>query len=142
VNLDEALLWADTAISTNFGGDHSFMAYATKAGILSKLGRNDEAAALMKTAMPFGTMNDIHQYGRSLIALKKPKEALDIFKMNYDKNPNQVTTLIGLVRGYSANGDYKTALDYANKCLPIVDPQNKTNLQTMIDKLKAGKDIN
>jgi len=53
-----------------------------------------------------------------------------------------MTTLIGLVRGYSANGDYKTALDYANKALPITDAQNKSNLQTMIDKLKAGKDVN
>jgi len=141
-NLEEALLWADTAVSANFGGDHSFAAYSTKAGILSKLGRNDEAAATMKTAMPFGTMNDLHQYGRSLIAQKKPKEALDIFKMNLDKNPNQVTPLIGMVRGYSANGDYKTALDYANRALAIVDAQNKANLQTMIDKLKDGKDVN
>ena len=142
VDLDEALMWADSATSTSFGGSQSFAAYATKAGILSKLGRNDEAAAVMKTAMPFGTMNDIHQYGRSLIAQKKPKEALEIFKMNYEKNPKQVTTLIGLVRGYSANGDYKTALDYANKAMAITDAQNKSNLQTMIDKLKDGKDVN
>jgi tetratricopeptide (TPR) repeat protein len=87
-------------------------------------------------------MIDLHQYGRSLIAQKKPKEALEIFKMNYDKNPKQVTTLIGMVRGYSANGDYKTALDYANKAMAITDAQNKSNLQTMIDKLKDGKDVN
>lgn len=141
-NLEEALLWADTAISVNFGGDHSFAGYATKAGILSKLGRNDEAAALMKTAMPLGTMTDLHQYARTLIALKKPKEALEVFKMNYSKNPNQMTTLIGLVRGYAANGDYKTALDYANKAMTVVDSQNRSNLQTMVDKLKQGKDVN
>ena len=141
-NLEEALLWSDTATSPNFGGDRNFGGYATKAGILSKLGRNDEAVAVMKKAMPLGTMNDIHQYGRLLIGMKKPKEALEVFKMNYDKNPNQVTTMIGLVRGYSANGDYKTALDYANKAMAITDAQNKSNLQTMIDKLKDGKDVN
>jgi hypothetical protein len=139
-NLDEALLWADTAIK--FSGGIIFTPMSTKAEILNKLGRNDEASALMKKALPYGNMNEIHGYGRSLIALKRPKEALDIFKMNYDKNPNQVTTLIGLVRGYSANGDYKTALEYANKAMPIVDAQNKTNLETMIDKLKQGKDVN
>jgi hypothetical protein len=142
VNLDEALLWADSATSRNFGGDKSFQAASTKAQILDKLGRGDEAAALMKKMLPNASMNEIHGYGRSLIAAKKPKEALEVFKMNYQKNPNQMTTLIGLVRGYSANGDYKTALDYANKALPVVDAQNKTNLQTMIDKLKAGKDVN
>jgi DUF2911 family protein len=142
VDLDEALLWADTASSTTFGGDRSFAAYATKAGILSKLGRNDEAATVMKTAMPFGTMGDIHQYGRTLIALKKPKEALEVFKMNYDKNPNQFTTLMGLTRGYSANGDYKTALTYAQQALPLAPGNQKAGVQTIIDKLKDGKDVN
>lgn len=141
-NLEEALLWADTASSANFGGDKSFAALSTKAGILDKLGRGDEAAAIMKKALPYGSMGEIHQYGRSLITMKKPKEALDIFKMNYEKNPNQVTTLIGMVRGYSANGDYKKALEYANKAMAVTDAQNKTNLETMIDKLKNGKDVN
>ena len=139
-NLNEALLWADTAIT--FSGGTIFTPMSTKAEILNKLGRNDEASALMKKALPYGNMNEIHTYARSLIALKKPKEALEVFKMNYDKNPNQVTTMIGLVRGYSANGDYKTALEYANKTMPIVDAQNKTNLETMIEKLKQGKDVN
>jgi hypothetical protein len=31
VNLDEALLWADSATSQNFGGDRSFLAWSTKA---------------------------------------------------------------------------------------------------------------
>ena len=141
-NLEEALLWADTATSVNFGGSQSFTAWSTESQILDKLGRSDEAAAVMKKAMPYGNMQEIHGYGRALIALKKPKEALEIFKMNYTKNPNQVTTLIGMVRGYSANGDYKTALDYANKAMAITDTQNKSNLQTMIDKLKDGKDVN
>ena len=142
VNLNEALLWADTATGTTFGGDKSFLAASTKAQILDKLGRSDEASALMKKMLPAASMFEVHQYGRALVAQKKPKEALEIFKMNYEKNPNQVTTLIGLVRGYSANGDYKMALDYANKAMAITDAQNKSNLQTMIDKLKAGKDVN
>jgi len=142
VNLDEALLWSDSATSRSFGGDKSFQAASTKAQILDKLGRGNEAVALMNKMLPNATMNEIHGYGRSLIAAKKPKEALEVFKMNYQKNPNQMTTLIGLVRGYSANGDYKTALDYATKALPTVDAQNKANLATMIEKLKAGKDVN
>ena len=142
VNLNEALLWADSASSPTFGGDKSFQAASTKAQILDKLGKKDEAAAVMKTALPNASMFEMHGYGRSLITQKKPKEALDIFKMNFQKNPNQMTTLVGLVRGYSANGDYKTALDYANKAMAVTDAQNKTNIQTMIDKLKAGKDVN
>ncbi|HEX6170841.1 MAG TPA: DUF2911 domain-containing protein [Chitinophagaceae bacterium] len=142
VNLDEALLWADSASSRTFGGDKSFQAASTKAQILEKLGKKDEASAIMKNALPNASMNEIHGYGRSLLTQKKPKEALEVFKMNFQKNPNQMTTLVGLVRGYSANGDYKTALDYANKAMAVTDTQNKSNIQTMIDKLKAGKDVN
>jgi len=142
VDLEEALLWADSATSTSFGGDQSFGAWATKAGILDKLGRSNEAAAIMKKALPLGNMNQIHQYGRTLITMKKPKEALEIFKMNYDKNPNQFTTLIGLMRGYSANGDYKTALKYGEQALPMAPQNQKAGVQTMVDKLKDGKDVN
>ncbi|HEU5164282.1 MAG TPA: DUF2911 domain-containing protein [Chitinophagaceae bacterium] len=142
VNLNEALLWADSATGTSFGGNRSFQAASTKAQILEKLGRGDEASTLMKKMLPTASMFEIHGYGRSLIAQKKPKEALEVFKMNFEKNPNQMTTLVGLTRGYSANGDYKTALEYANKAMAVTDAQNKTNIQTMIDKLKAGKDVN
>ena len=93
--------------------------------------------------MVFGNMQDIHQYGRQLLQLKKTKEALEVFKQNHDKNPNQFTTLMGLVRGYSGNADYKNALKYANLALPLAtDQPNKNNVQTMINKLKEGKDVN
>ena len=142
-NLDQALLWADTATSANFGGANLFQPNATKAAVLQKLGKNDEADALMKKVLPLANMNEVHQYGRQLIAQKKAKQALDVFKMNYDKNPNQFTTLVGLTRGYSATGDYKTALKYAQQALPLApNQQNKTNVQTMIDKLGQGKDVN
>lgn len=141
-NLEQALLWSDSATSTNFGGDKSFQSWSTKAQLLDKLGRGAEAAAIMKKALPFGSMQEIHQYGRQLLVLKKTKEALEVFKLNYDKNPNQATTLIGLVRGYSGAGDYKTALQYAMKAQPLADQVNKASLDTMIKKLQEGKDVN
>ncbi|TAL51523.1 MAG: DUF2911 domain-containing protein [Chitinophagaceae bacterium] len=143
VNLEQALQWADSASSPIFGGDKSFQAISTKAQLLEKLGKGDEAAAVMKKALPNASMNEVHQYGRMLLSQKKNKEALDIFKMNYDKNPNQFTTLVGLTRGYSANGDYQNALKYAKLALPLApDANNRNNISTMIEKLKAGKDVN
>ena len=63
--------------------------------------------------------------------------------MNYDKNPNQFVTLMGLARGYSANGDFKTALKYAQQAQPLApDSQNKANVASMIEKLQQGKDVN
>jgi len=143
VNLEQALQWADSASGTSFGGDKEFRTYAAKAQILEKLGRNDEAAQLMKKALPLGNMQDLHQYGRVLLGLKKNKEALDVFKANFQKYPNQFTTLMGMVRGTSANADYKTALKYAQQALPLApDTNNKNNVEGMIKKLQEGKDVN
>ncbi|MEI9912819.1 MAG: hypothetical protein WDO71_26125 [Bacteroidota bacterium] len=80
---------------------------------------------------------------RQLLAEKKYKDALEVFKMNSVKNPNQFTTLMGLTRGYSANADYKNALKYATLALPLAPGQQaKTQVETMIGKLKEGKDVN
>lgn len=141
-NLEEALLWTDSATGQNFGGDRSFQAWSTKAQILQKLGRNEESAAAMQKALPFGNMNEVHQYARQLQGLKFNKAAFDVFKSNFDKYPNQFTTLMGMMRAYNGMGDAKNALKYANLALPLApNPQNKTFVEGIIQKLKDGKDI-
>jgi tetratricopeptide (TPR) repeat protein len=143
VNLDEALLWADSASSQTFGGNTQFVTYATKAQILSLLGRGDEAAQLIKDNMQYASMQDIHYYARQLINEKKPKEAFDLFKANYAKYPKQFTTLVGMARGYSAIGDYKSALKFAQQAQPIApDNMNKQGVEAAIGKLREGKDMN
>lgn len=143
VNLDQALQWADSAAGPSFGGAALFQPQATKAQILEKLGRTAEAAALIKKALPMATMQEMHQYGRLLLAEKKPKEALEIFQMNFKKNPDQFTTYMGLTRGYSAIGDFKNALKYASLALPQAPNEpNRQFLTEAIEKLKKGQDIN
>lgn len=142
-NLKQALLWADSASGPAFGGDQIFQPQATKAQILYKLDRTAEGDALLKKALPLANINELHQYGRSLLQQKKPTEALSVFKMNYQKHPAQFTTLMGLMRGYSAAGDFKNALKYAKQALPVApDGPNKTFIEEAIKKLGAGTDIN
>ena len=142
-NLQEALLWADSATSATFGGNTQFQTYATKAQILSLLGRDDEATSLIKNNMQYASMQDIHFYARQLLAAKKTKEAFEMFKANHAKYPKQFTTLMGMARGHSAMGDYKTALKYAEQARPLApDNQNKQGVETAIGKLREGKDMN
>jgi hypothetical protein len=143
VNLDQALLWADTATSKTFGGSQSFQSWSTKAEVLDSLGRNDEAAAIMKKAVPFGSVNELYAYGRMLIANKKVKDAQEIFKINYDKYPAEYIANMGMARGYSAAGDYKKALTYAQKAQPLAPAgPRRDGIGKAILKLQAGKDIN
>ncbi len=142
--LEKGLEWATLATGPKFPGDPtSFPALSTKALILDKLGRAAEAAAVIKSALPFGSVVELQQLGRQLLAAKKPQVALEVFQFNYNKNPNQFTTLVGMARGLSANGEYVKALEFANKALPSApNDSNKQAVQAMIEKLKAGKDIN
>lgn len=143
VNLEEGLQWAEQAISQPFIGEANFITLSTKADILSKLNRTAEADSLMKKALPMGNMNQLHQYGRQLLQRKNAKEAMVVLKMNYDKNPNQFTTLMGMTRAYSANGDFKNALKFANMAIAKApNDQNKKFVQDAIEKLQKGQDIN
>lgn len=142
-NLEEALQWAEMAVSGVFIGQQNFTTLSTKANVLAALGRTDEAKATMQKALPMGQMTEVHVYARQLLQQKKTKEAFDAFKMNYDKFPNQFTTNVGMARGYSAMGDYKTALDYAQKALAQApDAGNKASMENMVKKLQEGKDGN
>ncbi|MEO6328527.1 MAG: DUF2911 domain-containing protein [Ginsengibacter sp.] len=142
-NLEDAMQWSDYAINGPFVGQKNFKTLSAKASLLNKMGKTDEANAAMKEALPVATMTELHQYGRSLLTEKKPKEAVEIFKMNAQKNPNIFTTNVGLARGYSANGDFKTALKYLNAALPQApDKANKDAVQNMLKMLGEGKDIN
>jgi tetratricopeptide (TPR) repeat protein len=142
--LEKALDWATLASGQGFPGDpNSFAAHSTKATILYKLNKPDEAATVVKTALPLGNVGQLQQFGRQLITAKNPKAALEVFQYNYNKNPDQLITLTGMARGLSANGEYNKALEYANKALPLAPNEaNKQAIQGMIDKLKAGKDVN
>ncbi|MES2377585.1 MAG: DUF2911 domain-containing protein [Bacteroidota bacterium] len=142
-NLDQALLWADTATSVGFGGSQSFRSWSTKAMVLDSLGRNAEAMVIMKKALPYGNINELYFYARTLAAQKKGKEAFEIFKIDYDKHPNEFITNVGMARGYSAIGDYKKAMPYALKAKAQAPPgQNTATMERIITNLQAGKDVN
>jgi hypothetical protein len=138
-SLEEGLGWANTAVSS----EKNFQTLSTKAEILEKLGRQTQADSAMKAALPMGGMIDLHFYGKKLLSQKRSKEALEVFKMNAQKNPKQFTTYAGLTRGYSAVGDYKTALANAKLALPLApNEQNKEAVEEMIKKLEKNQDVN
>jgi Putative Zn-dependent protease, contains TPR repeats len=142
-NLEEGLKWAEHAISGQFIGEKNFTTLSTKAQILAIMGRTAEAESIMKEALPLGNINQIHQYARQLVQQKKAKEAFEAFKLNYDKHPSEFTTLVGMARGYSALGDYKKAISFAQKAFAVApDKGNKDSIELMMKKLQEGKDIN
>lgn len=142
-DLDEALDWANTAVSGTFIGQKNFMTLSTKAQVLTLQGKTAEADAAMKEALPLGQVADIHQYARQLLTQKRTKEAFDAFKLNYDKHPGEFTTNMGMARAWSAMGDYKKALAFLQKAQPQAPDQvNKDNIVKLLRLAEDGKDIN
>ena len=143
VELEQALAWMDRAIYFRIMGEKNFRTLSTKASVLMKMNRVAEAKKVMEEALPLGTMLDVHFYGRQLLSMKETEEAVKVYKMNYEKYPNQFTTNVGMGRAYSAKGDYKKALSYMKSALPQVpDDGNKTHVEAMIKKLQESQDVN
>ena len=144
-NLPEALTWVETAITLPGIGQTNFSTLSTKAQILAKMSRTEEAAAVMAKALdlPGTTVFEIHQYGRQLLAQGKPQEALAVFEKNAKRFGDTWPVHVGLARGYSATGDYKTALKHAELALPQApDDINRKSLTDAVARLKQGQDMN
>ena len=140
VNYEEALAWITTATDPSLGGLKTFGVLSTKAGLLRKTDKEQEADKIMETALANASVLEMHGYGRQLIGQKKYKEALAVFEKNYQKNGDTWPTHVGLMRGYSATGDVKKALEHGKIALgQAPDDLNKKNLEGLVKTLSEGK---
>lgn len=143
MNLEEGLKWAELASDPVNVGEANFSTLSIKSELLHKLGRTAAADSAMKKAMPMATMQQLHQYGRTLLTQQKFTEALEVFKLNYKNHPGEFTSTMGLTRGYAGVKDFTNALKYAKLAEPLApDANNKTSVATIIEKLKNRQDIN
>ena len=145
IYLEEGLSWAESAISAPFIGNENFQTLSTKAQILAKLKRLDEAEDVMDKAIHHGSASvfQIHNYGRQLISLGYFDKALSVMQYNAERFENAWPTHVGLARAYSAKKDYVKALEHAKLGLEQAPDQlNKDFLKGAIDKLMSGQDIN
>ncbi|MEL6812336.1 MAG: DUF2911 domain-containing protein [Bacteroidota bacterium] len=142
-DLNEALGWIDNAIAGQFFSQKTFANMQIKSGILNKMGKQSEALAVMEEAKEMGTVLEVHQLGRQMIALGMKDKALDVFEYNAKKNKDTWPVHYGLARGYSAKGDFKKALKHleiAHQNAP--NEASKGRVAANIKKLKNSEDIN
>jgi tetratricopeptide (TPR) repeat protein len=141
--LDQALAWMDRAISFRIMGQRNYRTLSTKAAVLMKMNRVEDAKKVMEEALPMGSMVEVYIYGRTLIEMGQKEEGMKVHKLNYDRHPNEFFTNVGMGRAWSAMGDYKKALTFMQAALPMApSTMNKTRVEGMIKTLKEGKDVN
>lgn len=142
INLDEAYGWVQSLIDRN---TKYFPIYSSKANVQAAMGKQADADATMKEAinLPDATAGQIVGYGRWLITSKREKEAMPVFELANKRFPGNSTALMGMARGWSANGDAKKALKFAQEALKVeTNAGNKTAIEGMIKKLEKGEAIN
>jgi tetratricopeptide (TPR) repeat protein len=138
INLEEALKWVDISMNTDrFNGQKTFASMQLKADVLTAMNRGQEADAVMKDAMATATVNDIHQYGKSLLAAGKNEKALEVFKFNRQRNStDKFTTYVGLARGHTALGNKKEAIKNWEIALKNIPEDQKSNAASFQEELK------
>ncbi len=140
VNYADALAWINVVVDPNMGRVNTFSAMSTKAGLLAKLNQQAEADKVMQAALVNANAMEMHQYGRQLLSEKKLKEAMVVFETNYKKNNGAWPTNGGMMRGYSAMGDLKKALEYAKKAAAQApNDEMKKFMEQAVKTLESGK---
>jgi tetratricopeptide (TPR) repeat protein len=148
INLDEALVWADKAINGPFRGatigHEDFSTVGTKAAVLTAMGRESEADALMDQALriPGTDAYSVYAYGMGLLGKGRKSKAMEIFTFNQQHHPeDKFWTALGMARGYTATGDKKNAIANWEVVLQNI-PTNLSNraaaYQAALQKLKGS----
>jgi tetratricopeptide (TPR) repeat protein len=145
VALEQGLAWATTAIDDSFVGRKTFTTLSTKAQLLQALNKNDEAEIIMSEAiqLPTASVQDVHAYGRTLVAEGKTQKAMEIFKFNFNRAKSaddKFTSNVGMARGYTALGDTKNAIKHWETAIKNIPENNKANLAFYENELKKLKE--
>lgn len=137
IYLEEVLPWAQRAAN--------FKSYATLNALSSlygKMNKTKEADSVLNEALLYATAAQALNAGRGLITAKRLDRSLEVFTGNQKKYGDVFQVNAGFMSYYSAKGDFKKALQYANKALAQAPDAAKPTITANIEKLKAGKDIN
>jgi hypothetical protein len=146
INLDEALVWANKAISSPFRGasvgHEDFSTLQTKAAVLDAMGRGADADKVMEKALtlPGTDAFQLYIYAMRVLRSGKTDKAMTIFVLNQQKHPDdKFWTSLGLARGYTAAGDKTKAIanwEIVVHNVPAALKGQTANYESALKKLK------
>src|SRR5436305_1052051 len=148
INLEEALTWADKAIAGPFRGatvgHEDFSTLQTKAAVLTAMGRDDEADAIIEKAvhLPGTPIIPVYVYAMGVLRSGKNEKAMKIFILNKQLHPEEkFWTQLVLARGYTAVGDKSNAIanwEIVLRNIPANLKAQTSNYEGALKKLKES----
>jgi hypothetical protein len=137
-NLEEALKWEDTSIKN----EERFENYETKSRILDALGRKEESAKALSTALDKASAIQLYSYARGLQRQGNAKRAFELYPLVPKKDANHWTSHLALARISSNTGDFPTAAKEMTQAISGAPDPTKPFLQPLLKRLEAKDDIN
>jgi hypothetical protein len=137
-NLEEALKWEDTSIQ----GEDRFENWETKSRILAAMGKKDESAKALATAMSKANATQLYVYARGLQRSGEVQRAFEVYPQVAKKDPNHWLSHLAQARIASKSGDYPAASKEMKQAIAGAPDANKPFLEPLLAKLDAKTDIN
>lgn len=135
-DLNEALGWVDNAIAGQFYSQKTFNNMAIKSQILVKMGKKDEALAMVDEMASMANMNQMNNLGYQLLNMGEHQKALKYFKLNVKNNPKNANVYDSLGEAYKTIGDKKNAIKNLRKSLSLNPPPPvKANSEKLLKEL-------
>lgn len=132
VNLEQALQWANQAVAMN----SNFTTLSTKAGLLKKAGKTEEADKIIEAALQVSTENELNLYAYQIMNEGQIDKAIEIFILNTKKHPESPNVWDSLGEAYFNKGDKKNAAINFKKSLSLNPPANvKANSEKFLKQI-------
>lgn len=138
LSADEALKYADQSISI----EDRFENEVTKSRALAALDRTQEAAKAYDKAIALGNQSQLHDFARGLQAQGHQAEAMELFRVNIQKDPNSWIGHNEAARVAVSKGDFATAV----KEMKLAENESPESLRSqhadLVRRLENNQDIN
>jgi hypothetical protein len=143
INLEEALGWAERAVTGQPYGQTGFDAYQFLATGYEKLNRQHQADSVMDEGLAIANLNQYISYGRALISQKRFDRSVGILLAAKEKFGDRYMVNNELSYAFSGKEEFSRALEHADHALAQAPGEKaKNRIKENIKKLKEGKDIN
>ncbi|MFY0599581.1 MAG: DUF2911 domain-containing protein [Cyclobacteriaceae bacterium] len=119
INHDEAIGWADASIANTKNAQN----LAVKAGLQIQKGDKVEGIKTADEASKLANLAQLNFLGYQMMGVQEYDKAIEYFKLNIKKNPEDANSHDSLGEAYMAKKDNKNAIKEFKKCLSMNPPQ-------------------
>jgi tetratricopeptide (TPR) repeat protein len=137
-NLEDALKWEEISIQN----EERFENFETKSRILEAMGRKEDSAKALSTALEKASAIQLYSYARGLQRQGNAKRAFELYPQVPKKDANHWISHLALARISSNTGDFPAAAKEMTMAISGAPDATKPFLQPLLKRLEAKDDIN